>query len=123
MNQVALIGRLTKDVELRYAQSGTAVANFTIAVDRKFQKQGEERQADFIPVVTFGKTAEFCNNYFTKGLRVGVTGSIQTRTWTDNENKKHYATEVLADGVDFADGKSSSGGNKPTTSEDEEFEL
>lgn len=105
MNKVALIGRLTKDVELKTTQSNNQVANFTLAVNRRFTKEGEERQADFINIIAWGKTAEFCNKYFSKGLQIGVTGRIQTRTWDDDQGKKHYATEVVAEEVDFADGK------------------
>jgi len=112
MNKVILMGRLTKDPEIRYSTNGnnTAVCRFTIAVDRRFHKPGEERQADFIPVVAFGKTGEFCSKYFTKGSRIAVVGSIQTRTWDDAEGKKHYATDVIAEEAYFADSKRSEGG-------------
>lgn len=106
MNKVILMGRLTKDPELRYTNANnTPVCSFTLAVDRQFARQGEERQTDFIPIVVWSKTAEFCSKYFTKGLRVAVVGRIQTRTWDDNEGKKHYVTEVVADEAHFADGK------------------
>ena len=105
MNKVCLIGRLTKDIELKTTQSNNQVANFTLAVNRRFTKEGEERQADFINIIAWGKTAEFCNKYFSKGQQIGVTGRIQTRTWDDDEGKKHYVTEVVAEEVDFADGK------------------
>ena len=98
MNKVILMGRLAKEPELRYsANSNVAVCRFTIAVDRRFQKQGEEKQADFISIVAFGKTGEFCSKYFTKGSRMAIVGAIQTRTWDDNEGKKHYVTEVVAE--------------------------
>ena len=105
MNKVILVGRLTKDPELRNTQSGTAVCSFTIACDRHFVKQGEERQVDFINCIAWQKTAEFVSKYFTKGTRIALEGSIQTRTWDDNEGKKHYATEVLVDNVEFAQSK------------------
>ena len=105
MNKVCLIGRLTKDIELKATQSNVKVANFTLAVNRRFVKEGEERQADFINIIAWGKTAEFCNKYFSKGLQIGISGRIQTRTWDDDEGKKHYVTEVVAEEVDFADGK------------------
>ena len=108
MNKAILLGRLVKDPELRYTQSGTAVATFTLAVDRRFQKQGEERQADFINCVAWQKTAEFVANYFTKGKLMALSGSIQVRTWEDNEGTKRYATEVIADDVEFAESKNSS---------------
>ena len=106
MNSVNLIGRLARDVEIRYTQTNnTAVANFTIAVNRAYVKEGEERQADFISVVAWGKTAEFCQKYFRKGMQVGITGRIQTRNWDDDQGQKHYVTEVVAENVYFADSK------------------
>ncbi len=106
MNKAILMGRLTRDPELRYTSaSNIAVCSFTLAIDRPFKKQGEERETDFIPVVAWRNTAEFCSKYFTKGLRVAVEGRIQTRNWDDAEGKRHYATEVVADQVHFADGK------------------
>jgi len=104
VNNVVLVGRLTKDVELRSTTSGKQVATFTLAIDRPFQKEGEQRQADFIPVIAWNKTGEFASNYFRKGLQVSVVGRLQTRTWEDN-GVKRYATEVIASEVGFADGK------------------
>ena len=110
MNKAILMGRLTKEPELRYTQkNNTAKCSFTLAVNRRFQKPGEEKQAEFIPVVTWGKLAEFCSKWFAKGRQVAVVGAIQTRTWDDNEGKRHYATFVLADEAYFADSKSASG--------------
>lgn len=106
MNKVILMGRLTKDPELKYTSvNNTPVCTFTLAIDRRFQKPGEERQADFIQVVAWNKTAEFCGKYFQKGRQVAVTGRIQTRSWDDNEGKKHYTTEVVIDEAYFADSK------------------
>lgn len=106
MNKTILMGRLTKDPEIRYAGSNnTAVVNFTLAVNRQFVKQGEEKQADFIPIVAWSKTAEFCAKYFSKGQQVAVAGRIQTRTWDDKDGKKVYITEVIAEEVHFADSK------------------
>lgn len=106
MNKAILMGRLTKDPETRYTQStNTQVTSFTLAVNRRFAKEGEERQADFINIVAWGKTAEFCSKYFKKGRQVGVIGRIQTRTWEDDKNVKHYVTEVIAEEVYFADSK------------------
>jgi single-strand DNA-binding protein len=111
MNKVILMGRLTKDPELRFTSgSNTAVCNFTIAVNRQFQKQGEERKADFLPVVAWSKNAEFCGKYFTKGQQVAIVGRLETRTWDDNEGKKHYITEVIAEEAHFADSKRSGEG-------------
>lgn len=106
MNKVILMGRVCKEPELRYVTTNnTPVCTFTLAVDKKFQKQGEERQADFIPIVTWRNQAEFCSKYFVKGMRVAVVGSLQTRSYDDNEGVKRYITEVVADEAHFADGK------------------
>ena len=106
MNKVILMGRLTKDPELRCTSTNNlSVCSFTLAVDRRFSKQGEEKQVDFIPVVAWRNQAEFCAKYFQKGLKVVVVGNIQVRTWDDDEGKKHYATEVIANEVYFAESK------------------
>ena len=105
LNKVILMGRLTKDPELRYTASNIPVCSFTLAVDRNFVRQGEERQADFIPIVVWRHTAEFCNRYYRKGLQVVVSGRIQTRSWDDQEGRRRYITEVVADETYFADSK------------------
>ena len=106
MNKVVLMGRLTKDPEVRYTQTNnTLVASFSLAVNRRFAKQGEERQADFINVVAWSKTGEFCSKYFKKGQQVGIIGRIQTRNWDDDQGQKHYITEVVAEEAYFADSK------------------
>jgi len=106
MNKVCLIGRLTKDPEIRYTQSNnTMVVSFNLAVNRRFIKENEERQADFISIVAWSKTAEFVSKYFKKGQQVGIVGRIQTRNWDDEQGQKHYATEVIAEEVYFADSK------------------
>ena len=106
MNKVVLMGRLTKDPETRYTQTNnTLVASFTIAVNRRFTRQGEERQADFIPIVAWSKLGEFCSKYFKKGQQVGVIGRIQTRNWEDENKVRHYMTEVVAEEAYFADSK------------------
>lgn len=123
MNKVILMGRLTKDPELRYTTTNnTAVCSFTLAVNRRFTKQGEEKQADFIQVVAWSKQAEFCGKYFQKGRQVAVVGRIQTRTYDDSEGKKHYVTEVVAEEAYFADSKHSSDdmGQKPAASQQSE---
>lgn len=110
MNKVILMGRLTKEPEIRYTSvNNTAVCNFTLAVNRRFTKQGDEKQADFISIVVWSKLAEFCGKYFQKGRQVVVVGRIQTRTWDDTEGKKHYVTEVVAEEAYFADGKKGEG--------------
>lgn len=106
MNKVILMGRLTRDPEVRYTQSNnTMVTNFSLAVNRRFTKQGEERQADFINIVAWSKLGEFCSKYFKKGQQVGIIGRIQTRTWDDDQGQKHYVTEVVAEEAYFADSK------------------
>ena len=97
MNKVILMGRLTRDPEVRYTQtSNTLVASFSLAVNRRFVRQGEERQADFINCVAWNKTGEFVSKYFKKGQQVGVIGRLQTRTWDDDKGQKHYITELEA---------------------------
>ena len=99
------MGRLTRDPEVRYTQANnTQVTNFTLAVNRRFAKEGEQ-QADFINIVAWGKTAEFVSKYFKKGQQVGVIGRIQTRDWEDSQGQKRYTTEVIAEEVYFADSK------------------
>ncbi len=104
MNKSILLGRLTRDPETRYTQTtNTQVTSFTLAVNRRFTKQGEERQADFINIVAWNKTAEFVSKYFKKGQQVGVIGRLQTRNYEDDKGTKHYITEVIAEEVYFAD--------------------
>ncbi len=106
MNKVILMGRLTRDPEVRYTQtSNTLVASFSLAVNRRFVRQGEERQADFINIVAWNKTGEFVSKYFKKGQQVAVIGRLQTRTWDDDKGQKHYITEVIAEETYFADSK------------------
>ncbi len=105
MNKSILMGRLTKEPEIRYTSgNNTAVASFTLAVNRRGAKEGQP-QADFINIVAWNKTAEFVAKYFSKGLQVAIVGRLQTRTWDDNEGKRHYITEVVADETYFADSK------------------
>lgn len=101
LNRVVLIGRLTKDPELKYTPSGVAVCQFTLAVDRPFTTQGGEREADFIPVVVWRQLAETCANYLRKGRLTAVEGRIQVRNYENNEGKRVYVTEVIADNVRF----------------------
>ena len=126
MNKVILVGRLTKEPELKYTPSDVAVVSFTIAVDRRYTKPGEERQADFINIVAWRTTAEFVAKYFTKGQMIALSGNLQTRTWTDSEGKNRYITEVIAEEVSFCGGKkeSSSDAAKSDTPENNSgFEL
>lgn len=105
LNKAIIMGRLVRDPELRTTPSGVPVSSFTVAVDRSFVKAGEERQADFITCVAWRSTAEFVCKYFTKGRMINVVGSIQTRNWLDAEGKKHYATDIVADEVNFCGDK------------------
>ena len=105
INTVTLVGRLTRDVELRYAESGRAVANFNLAVNRPFKNANGDREADFINVIQFGKGAELTAQYMNKGSQIGVTGRIQTRNYENNEGRRVYVTEIVADQVAFLDSK------------------
>jgi single-strand DNA-binding protein len=106
MNKVILMGRLTRDPEVRYTQTNnTLVASFSIAVNRRFTRPGEERQADFINVVAWSKLGEFCSKYFKKGQQVGIIGRLQVRNWEDEQGQKRYVTEVVAEEAYFADSK------------------
>lgn len=119
MNKVILLGRLTKNPEVRYTQTtNTLVASFTLAVNRRFVKQGEERQTDFINIVAWNKTGEFVSKYFKKGQQVAVVGRLQTRSYQDNNNQTRYVTEVIAEEVYFAD----SNKNENDTNANEQFE-
>lgn len=115
MNKVFLIGRLTRDPELRYTSSNIAVATFSIAVDRNFSNAAGEREADFINIVVWRKQAENVKNYMHKGSQVAIDGRIQTRSYDDTDGKKHYVTEVVADNVQFLDSKGSRDASAPTS--------
>ena len=109
MNKVVLVGRLTRDPEVRYSQgdNATAVARYTLAVDRRFRRDGEPT-ADFIPCVIFGRSAEFAEKYFHQGMRVSISGRIQTGSYTNREGQKVYTTEVVVEDQEFAESKASS---------------
>ena len=107
-NKVIIGGRLTADPELKTTPSGISVTSFTVAVNRRATRNGEESIADFISVTAWRQTAEFVTRYFRKASSICVVGSLQTRNWTDNNGVKHYATEVVADEVNFVDAKSES---------------
>jgi single-strand DNA-binding protein len=120
LNRVILIGRLTKDPELRYTPAGVAVTQFTLAVDRPFANQQKEREADFIPIVCWRQLAETCANYLRKGRLAAVEGRIQVRNYDNNEGKRVYVTEVIADNVRFLEsansGQGGAGGNREDSS-------
>ena len=106
LNKVILIGHLTADPELKQTSSGVSVTSFSIGVTRRFTKQGEQPQSDFINIVAWRQLAEFISKYFRKGNAICVCGSIQTRSWTDQNNVKRYSTEVVADEATFVERKS-----------------
>ena len=112
INKTILGGRLTADVELKQTPNGVSVCSFNLAVNRKFQKEGEQ-QTDFINCVAWRNTAEFISKYFRKGSSLCVVGQIQTRSWTDQNNQKRFATEVIVDEAMFVDSKSD-GGQAPS---------
>lgn len=107
MNKVFLIGRLTRDPELRYTGNNTAVASFSLAVNRNFTNQAGEREADFINIVVWRKQAENVKNYLSQGSQVAIDGRLQTRSYDDNNGQKRYVTEVIADNVEFLGTKGS----------------
>ena len=105
MNKVILMGRLTRDPELRKTGSGVSVTSFSLAVDRDFKSQNGEKETDFIDIVAWRGTAEFVSKYFTKGRMAVVKGRLQIRDWTDKDNNKRRSAEVVAESVYFADSK------------------
>ena len=109
MNRVELVGRITKDPEVKLTSSQTQYCNFTVAVDRKFKDQNGERQADFINCVAWRQTANFIGKYFHKGSKIGVCGSLQTRSYENQNGQKVFVTEVVVDDAEFVDSK---GGNE-----------
>ena len=113
LNKVVLCGRLTADPELKQTQSGIAVVTFTLAVNRRFQSrtadQAQAQQADFISVVAWRQTAEFISKYFKKGSALCVTGSLQTRSWQDQQGNRRYSTEVVVDEAMFVDSRNDGG--------------
>lgn len=119
MNKIILIGRLTKDPEIRYSQgeNNLAIARYTLAVDRRFQKKGEQT-ADFISCVAFGKAAEFAEKWFKQGIKVAVTGRIQTGSYTNKDGAKVYTTDVVVEDQEFAESKKSEEQTPPPADSD-----
>lgn len=111
LNRVVLVGRLTKDPDLRYTANGVAVANFTLAVNRPFSNQQGEREADFINCVVWRRPAENLANFMSKGSLVGVDGRVQTRNFEGQDGKRVFVTEIVADSVQFLESKGSGGSN------------
>ena len=114
MNRVILMGRLTRDAEVRYSQgdSQSALARFTIAVDRRFKRDGDAQTADFISCVAFGKTAEFFERFGRKGTKFAIEGRIQTGSYTNRDGQKVYTTDVVVDNVEFAESKVAAANNE-----------
>lgn len=112
MNLTILMGRLTRDPEVRDSASGMKVARYTLAVDRRFKREGEP-SADFIGCVAFGKSAEFAEKYFTKGTKIAITGRIQTGSYTNKEGNKVYTTDIVVENQEFAESKKASDGAAP----------
>lgn len=119
MNKVCLMGRLTKDPDIR-GEGNSLCAKYTLAVDRRYQKDGEQ-QTDFISCVAFGKSAEFVEKYLKKGTKIVVCGRIQTGSYTNKEGAKIYTTDVIVEEHDFAESKNSSGSSSNETSTDADF--
>lgn len=115
LNSVIVMGRLTADPELRTTQSGLSVTSFTVAVDRRFQKQGEEKQTDFINCTAWRNTADFVTRYFTKGQMIALQGSIQTRNYEDKNGNKRTAVEVLVENVSFCGSKNDTKSESPAS--------
>ncbi|GAF66358.1 single-stranded DNA-binding protein [Bacillus sp. TS-2] len=118
LNRVVLVGRLTKDPELRYTPNGVAVANFTLAVNRAFSNQQGEREADFINCVIWRKQAENVANYLKKGSLAGVDGRVQTRSYDNNEGRRVFITEIVAESVQFLEPKGSNQGGQGQGNQD-----
>ena len=112
MNKVELVGRLTKDPEVKLTSNQTQFCNFTIAVDRRFKDQNGQRQADFINCVAFGRAGEFAEKYFRKGTKIAVSGRIQTGSYTNKDGVRVYTTEVVVEDQEFAESKNSSAGSE-----------
>ena len=110
MNKVILMGRLTRDPEVRYSQgeNAMAIARYTLAVDRRFNRNNDEQTADFISCVAFGRSGEFAEKYFHKGTKIAVTGRIQTGSYTNKDGVKVYTTDVVVEDQEFAESKSAS---------------
>ena len=113
MNKVILMGRLTRDPEVRYSQGeqATAIARYTVAVDRRFKRDGDAQTADFIGCVAFGRQGEFAEKYFRKGTKVVITGRIQTGSYTNKDGQKVYTTDVVVEEQEFVESKANSGAN------------
>lgn len=115
MNKVILIGRLTRDPEVRYSQGKEplAIARYTLAVDRRFKRAGDDQTADFISCVAFGKSGEFAEKYFRQGTKIAISGRIQTGSYTNKDGVKVYTTEIVIEEQEFAESKKNGSQNEP----------
>ena len=107
MNKVILTGRFTRDPEIKYTNDGTSIARFSIAVNRRFVKEGSDQKADFLNCVAFGKSAEFIEKYFTKGMKADLSGRIQTGSYTNRDGQKVYTTDIVVEEIEFGESKGS----------------
>lgn len=123
MNTVQLIGRLTNTPELKQTPNGKSVCNFSVAVERKFKDADGKPVVDFIDCVAWGNQADFICKWFDKGVRIGITGEIQTRSWKDNDDKSRKVVEILVNTVEFADGKREANINITTTADNSETDI
>jgi len=117
MNSVQIVGRFTRDPEIRYTDGGISIARFSLAVDRRFKKDGGQ-QADFPTCVAFGKTAEFIEKYFHKGQRIGIQGRIQTGKYENNDGATVYTTDIVVETCEFVESKAASSDQNPNVDED-----
>lgn len=123
LNSIIIMGRLTSTPELKTTSSGLSVTSFTVAVDRRFQKQGEEKQTDFLNVVAWRQTADFVCKYFNKGSMIAVQGELQTRNYEDKNGNKRAATEIVADNVSFCGGKKEGAAAEPAGSGNYDYDF
>lgn len=123
INNVVIMGRVCETPTLKTTSSGLSVTSFTVAVDRRFQKQGEEKQADFLNVVAWRQTADFVCKYFNKGSMIAVQGELQTRNYEDKNGNKRVATEIVADNVSFCGGKKDSAAAEPAGGDHYDYDF
>lgn len=108
MNKVILTGRFTRDPEVRYTNDGTSIARFSVAVNRRFVKEGSDQKADFLNCIAFGKSAEFIEKYFSKGMKADLSGRIQTGSYINRDGQKVYTTDIVVEEIEFGESKGSS---------------
>lgn len=123
MNKWIGVGRLTKDTEIKTTSNNSKLCSFTLAVDRRFKDKDGNKQADFINCLAWGKNAEFINKYFSKGNRIGIVGSIQTRSYADKDGKTVYVTEVVVDEAEFVESSGKAESQPKATSGEMPFEI